>query len=143
MNPAAEWSSMCESAKTHASVMAALHSPKAAALILSETQKFCAQPPPVDRESIAVRCLQRNALTGVKIASFAHADSMARLHPRVGDMIFEATTSICNLGLPKSEEELQTQYQESSAFTTTVANICSADWQESVQGTKNARIKPN
>ncbi len=124
MNPAAEWKAMRNSAQSHAALMARLHSSKAAALILSETKKFCEQPAPLDRESVAVRGLQRTALTGIKIASFAHADSMARLHPRVEGPIFEATKSICNLGLPGSEDELQSQFQESSAFTTTIARIC-------------------
>jgi hypothetical protein len=141
MNPSTEWSEMCESAKSHAALMAELHSPKAAALIQSETQKFCNQPPAGDRDSIAMRRLHRTALSGIKIASFAHADSMARLHPRVADLIFEATKPICELGFPKSEDELQSQYQESSAFTTTIANICSADWQESIQGAKNAQVR--
>jgi hypothetical protein len=117
--------------------MAGLHSSKAAELILSETQKFCDQPPPVDREAVAVRYLQRTALTGVKIASFAHADSMARLYPRAADSIFDAAKSICRMGFPKSEEDLEAQYQESSAFTKTVANICSAAWQESVEEIKS------
>jgi hypothetical protein len=141
VNPAAEWSSMCQSAQSHAALLARLHSSEAAALILSETIKFCEQPPPLDRETVSVRYVQRTALTGIKFASFAHADSMARLHPRVQGLIFEAAKTICDLDFPKSEEELQTQYQASSAFTATVAAICSADWHERVKETTLSKGK--
>ena len=106
---------------------ATLHSARAREMILTETQKFTDQPAPADSVELKIRYLQSEAVTCVKIGGISHGDSTASRYPRAAHRIFDEVTRLCDLPLPKSEEEKHSQYQISSDVTQRIAVICDSD----------------
>jgi hypothetical protein len=91
---------------------------EAATLIRSEVQKYCEQPPPLTQEELTRRQRQAMFLTS-KIASIAHADSMARSHPGVSKKIVGATKAFCDrLGLDDNP------FSQAMELTARISDLC-------------------
>jgi hypothetical protein len=89
------WSTMAQSARSHAAGAARRCGGRFAELILSEATKFCERATPTTDAELSQRTLRSIALTG-KISSISHAAGAARRHPNIEDQILDETRSFCD-----------------------------------------------
>ena len=122
-----QWATICESARSHALLMARMHRGVAAQMMRRETDNLCSQRPPTTDAELSHRLIQASALTS-KIGSIAHADSMARMHPRVADQIFEETKRFCDRVSLDGDV-----FNESFALNAKISSICHGDLVEQLR----------
>jgi hypothetical protein len=127
MSIQSEWDILTSDIRSFALQRVAHHSARARELIISETQKFIERLPPTDSVGLKLWYLQGEAVRCIKIDGISHADQIANQHPRVADKIFDEVKRLCDLALPKSDEEKHSQYQISSEVTQRIAAICYSD----------------
>lgn len=121
MDLASNWLLMCQSAQSYSSSMSRRRRfDVAAQMISTATGRFCDQPIPQTNEELESRRLQQSALTS-RIASICHADTMARMHPAVAQLIFDETKKLCDRPLGGDENA------RGMAHTSAVSAICHAD----------------
>lgn len=116
-----DWLLTCQSAQSHADMMAAGCRREAAALIHRETDSFCNREPPKTQSELSRR--QRQAMfLASRISSIVHADLMARSHPDVASQILAETRAFLDrLDVDDPPDK------ESMALTSTISALCHSD----------------
>jgi len=128
------WSSMCQSALSHAASMSRIQrNATASELIASESKKFTQQPPPTTNEELSRRQMQQLALSS-RIGTISHAASMVQMHPNVAEQVFQHVRQFCDGPLPDDSNGVNELQMASIAISSTMSTLCHADSMDRLRG---------
>jgi hypothetical protein len=120
---AAQWETLCRSARSSAAQLSQGCIDAAASLLNAQASRFCERPAPSTRDQLNTVYTQRMSLSA-RLTAIRRADAMAQAHPSVQDEILKEVATFCNGDLPGSGAAFLDLQRRNLELTAAIAALC-------------------